>query len=163
MLTYKGYTARIEFDDTAEIFHGQVIGTRDVITFQATSVKELRAEFHHSVDDYLEFCATRKEQPDRPFSGRIALRIESELHRQASDCAARVGLSLNSWISAAIGESVSRPLVAGVADATDSRATAAPATASSRRATRETRLSGASLATDRQSPGPKRRRTPPHT
>ena len=162
MLTYKGYTARIEFDDNAEIFHGQVIGTRDVITFQATSVKELRAEFHHSVDDYLEFCATRKEQPDRPFSGRIALRIESELHRHASDCAARVGLSLNSWISAAIGEAVARPLLAGVADATNSRATSAPAAASSRRTISASRSSGASLATDRPSSGPRRRRRNPH-
>lgn len=163
MLTYKGYTARIEFDDTAEIFHGQVIGTRDVITFQATSVKELRAEFHHSVDDYLEFCATRKEQPDRSFSGRIALRIESELHRQASDCAAMVGLSLNSWISASIDESVSRRLVAGVADATGSRTSSAPAAVSPHRATTGIRSSGASLSTDRPSPGPRRRRTPPHS
>jgi predicted HicB family RNase H-like nuclease len=31
---YKGYIARVEYDDDAGIFHGEVINTRDVITFQ---------------------------------------------------------------------------------------------------------------------------------
>ena len=34
MMQHKGYTGKVEFDDEAEIFHGEVIGLRDVITFQ---------------------------------------------------------------------------------------------------------------------------------
>jgi len=41
MMNYQGYMAKVEFDDQAGIFHGQVINTRDVITFQGTSVAEL--------------------------------------------------------------------------------------------------------------------------
>lgn len=59
MLNYKGYIAHIEFDDEAELFHGEVINTRDVVTFQATTAHELKKEFIASVDDYLAFCAER--------------------------------------------------------------------------------------------------------
>ena len=55
MLNYKGYTGHIEFDDEAGIFHGEVWGLRDVVTFQGRSVDELSQAFKDSVDDYLEF------------------------------------------------------------------------------------------------------------
>src|SRR5690606_9741 len=70
MMEYKGYRARVEFDDEAELFHGEVIGTRDVITFQGRSVEELKTAFADSVDDYLEFCASQGKAPDKPYSGR---------------------------------------------------------------------------------------------
>ncbi len=35
MMEYKGYMGpELEFDADAELFHGEVINTRDVITFQ---------------------------------------------------------------------------------------------------------------------------------
>lgn len=98
MLTHKGYTAHVEFDDEAGIFHGEVLDTRDVITFQGTSVQELTQAFHDSVDDYLEYCRERGEEPDKPFSGRLMLRVSPELHRRVSVQAHREGKSLNQWI-----------------------------------------------------------------
>jgi predicted HicB family RNase H-like nuclease len=65
MMEHKGYIGRVEFDDEADIFHGEVINTRDVITFQGQSVAELKTAFKESVEDYLAFCATRGEEPDR--------------------------------------------------------------------------------------------------
>jgi len=38
MLKYKDYISHIEFDDEAEIFHGEVINTRDVITFYGLTI-----------------------------------------------------------------------------------------------------------------------------
>jgi len=32
-MTYKSYEAIVEFDEDADIFHGEVINLRDVITF----------------------------------------------------------------------------------------------------------------------------------
>lgn len=75
MLRYKGFTGHVEFDDEAGLFHGEVIDLRDVITFQGTSVEELERAFQDSVDDYLEFCEERGEEPDKPFSGRLMLRL----------------------------------------------------------------------------------------
>ena len=69
MMQYKGYTGKVEYDDEAGIFHGEVINTRDVITFQGRSVVELREAFRDSVEDYLAFCAERDEEPEKPFPG----------------------------------------------------------------------------------------------
>jgi predicted HicB family RNase H-like nuclease len=99
MMQYKGYTARVNFDDDAGIFHGEVIDLRDVITFQGRSVERLREAFKESVDDYLDFCAARNEEPEKPFSGKLMVRIDPELHRKIHIQAQMRNKSLNSWIS----------------------------------------------------------------
>ena len=99
MLQYKGYTGHVEFDDEAGLFHGEVIDLRDVVTFQGKSVEELEGVFRDSVDEYLEFCEERGEDPDRPFSGRLMLRLSPGLHRDVYTRARREGKSINQWIA----------------------------------------------------------------
>ncbi len=98
MMEYKGYIGMVEFDDEASIFHGEVVNTRDVITFQGKSVAEIKKAFQESVDDYLEFCKERGEEPEKPFSGKFVLRMEPELHRALAVAARREKKSLNSLI-----------------------------------------------------------------
>lgn len=98
MMTYKGYTGQVEFDNEADIFHGEVIDTRDVITFQGKSVKELQQAFKDSIDDYLDFCEKRGEKPDKPFSGKFVLRLSPELHHKVYLKALESGKSLNAWV-----------------------------------------------------------------
>jgi predicted HicB family RNase H-like nuclease len=59
VMEYKGYVAKVEFDEDAEAFHGEVVNTRDIITFEGSSVAELKAALRDSVEDYLAFCAKR--------------------------------------------------------------------------------------------------------
>jgi predicted HicB family RNase H-like nuclease len=66
-MDYKGYVAVVNYDEDERIFSGEVINTRDVITFQGESVSELEKAFQYSVDDYLEFCESRDEEPEKPF------------------------------------------------------------------------------------------------
>ena len=99
MLEYKGYTGRVEFDDEAGLFHGEVLDTRDVITFRGQSVSELENAFRDSIDDYLDFCRERGEPPEKPFSGRFMVRMPPELHRQLYLEAKRDGKSLNQLIA----------------------------------------------------------------
>jgi predicted HicB family RNase H-like nuclease len=82
MLNYKGYIGHVEFDDEAEIFAGEVINTKDVITFQADTAHGLKQAFIDSIEDYFEFCKERNEDPEKPFSGKFNLRISPELHRE---------------------------------------------------------------------------------
>jgi predicted HicB family RNase H-like nuclease len=103
MLEHKGYRGYVEFDADAGIFHGEVLDTRDVITFQGTSVRELRKAFRDSVEDYLEFCAERGEEPEKPFSGRLMVRLTPELHRNLHIQAKREGKSLNQLIAEKLG------------------------------------------------------------
>jgi predicted HicB family RNase H-like nuclease len=74
-MTYKGYQARVHLDEDAGVFHGEVINTRDVITFQKSSVKQLKQAFEDSIDDYLDFCASRGEAPEKPFPGKISANL----------------------------------------------------------------------------------------
>ena len=98
-MKYKGYEALVSLDDEQGIFHGKVINIRDVITFQGQSVSELKQAFIESVEDYLEFCAQRGEEPEKPFSGRFVVRIDPELHKQIYIKAKQEGKSLNTWVS----------------------------------------------------------------
>ena len=98
MMEYKGYFGKVVFDDEANIFHGEVINLRDVVTFQGKTVEELRKAFHESVDDYLDFCAVRGEEPEKPYSGKFVVRVDPELHKIISIQARKKGKSLNSWI-----------------------------------------------------------------
>jgi predicted HicB family RNase H-like nuclease len=99
MMTYKGYSGNVRFDDEAELFHGEVLGVRDVVTFQGTTVDELKTAFEESIDDYLEFCEERSESPDKPFSGKFLLRLDPRLHRRLYEMSADEGESLNSWLT----------------------------------------------------------------
>ncbi len=102
MLNYKGYMGDVKFDEEAEIFHGEVMNTRDVITFQGSTVKTLKAAFKDSINDYLAFCKERGESPERPFSGKFNVRLDPELHREAYVAAKTAGISLNTWVVDAI-------------------------------------------------------------
>lgn len=108
MMECRGYVGKVEFDDEAAIFRGEVINTRDVITFQGESVGELMQAFHDSVDDYLAFCKERGEAPDKPFSGQFVTRISPELHRQVNVAAAVSGKSLNAWVTEQLQAAVQR-------------------------------------------------------
>lgn len=105
-LTYKGYIGEIAFDPDAGIFHGEVINTRDVITFQGDSASELQQAFVDSIEDYLEFCQTQGEDPERPFSGKFIVRVEPELHRQIFYRAREQDTSLNKWVREALEKAV---------------------------------------------------------
>ena len=98
MMKYRGYVGNVEFDEDADLFHGEVIGMRDVITFQGRSVDELRRAFRDSVDDYLAMCEEEDRDPDKPFSGKLLLRLTPELHRKASIAATKHKTSLNRWL-----------------------------------------------------------------
>ena len=98
MLEYKGYQGEVAFDADAKIFHGEVVGLKDVITFQGRSVKELEKAFKESVDDYLTWCKKRGEAPEKAFSGKLNLRIPSELHAKLARKALVQGVSLNTLI-----------------------------------------------------------------
>jgi predicted HicB family RNase H-like nuclease len=108
MMEYKGYIGHVEFDDEAGFFHGDVINTRDVITFQGTTVDELRRALKDSVECYLEFCAEMGKSPEKPFSGKFMLRIPPDLHRKAYESARKAGKSLNAWVADRLSETTAR-------------------------------------------------------
>ncbi len=121
MMEFKGYIGKVEFDDVAGVFHGEVVNTRDVITFQGQSVAQLKKAFRDSVRDYLAFCASRGEEPNKPFSGHFVTRIPPELHRQVNVAANLSGKSLNAWVSEQLQSAVARTGITGAKKAKTAR------------------------------------------
>ncbi len=99
MMNYKGYLAQIEFDDEMEIFHGEVINIRDVITFQGQSVAELRQAFQDSIEDYFDFCAERDETPESPVAGILTIRFSPEQQQRILQAANSSGKAFSDWIA----------------------------------------------------------------
>ncbi len=76
----------------AGILFGRVLDLDAVLTFEAETVRD-------TVDEYLDWCAERGKQPEKPFSGKLVLRIAPDVHRDAVIAATRDRKSLNSWLA----------------------------------------------------------------
>lgn len=107
-MEYKGYIGIVNYDSDAKIFHGDVINTKDVITFQGTSVKEIEKAFKDSVDDYLKWCKEEGVSPEKPYSGKFNLRISPELHREIAIASNKMNVSLNKFVEKALIDELSQ-------------------------------------------------------
>lgn len=105
-MTYKSYTARIDFDDRDNILVGRVLGLPDTvrISFHGETVTELTQDFHNAIDFYLKECAESGHAPTKPASGKLMLRIPPEVHGAALVAAQAAGTSLNQWATKALAE-----------------------------------------------------------
>lgn len=57
IMSCEGYNAKITYSEEDECFYGEVIGlSKNSITFEGTSVKNLQREFKNAIDDYLKYC-----------------------------------------------------------------------------------------------------------
>ena len=101
-VTYKGYTARVEFDDEDGIFFGKLAGIRDGVGFHGETVGELRAAFRAAVDDYVAVCAKLGKSPEKPFSGQLMVRIDPQVHANSALAAQLSGRSLAKWAEDAL-------------------------------------------------------------
>ncbi|MCE4072824.1 MULTISPECIES: type II toxin-antitoxin system HicB family antitoxin [Pseudomonas] len=105
-MKYQGYAARIEYSDDDGLFIGHVAGIRDVIGFHGESVSELRVAFEEAIDDYLATCEKLGREPQRPFSGKLSLRLDPQLHAQVAIKAELSNQSINQWVVDRLGEAV---------------------------------------------------------
>lgn len=107
MMSYKGYSARIDYDDEDGILVGRIAGIRDGVGFHAETVEGLRAAFEEAVDDYLETCARVGKEPQKAYSGKMMFRVDPETHRRAARAAELSGKSLNQWAEEVIDKAAS--------------------------------------------------------
>lgn len=113
MRPYKGYNAEIWFEEDDAAFHGIVAGIRDTVHFEGENPEDLVRAFRESVDDYLAFCAEHGKEPQKPYSGNIALRTTPEVHQLVGRVAASEGKSVNQWISDTIAEAARKQVDSG--------------------------------------------------
>ena len=98
-IEYKGYIAKIEFDDEDQILTGVVVGMDDLICFHAENTREIIPVFHKVIDNYLKACEEEGIQPQKSFSGRFMLRLPPQLHAKVAALASSAEKSINAWIA----------------------------------------------------------------
>lgn len=103
-MTYKGYQASIDYSDEDGCLVGRVVGIKDLITFHGTSVAQIRRAFKEALDFYLESCESRDESPDKPYSGKLMLRVPSEVHAAVARSAEISGKSINQWAAETLSQ-----------------------------------------------------------
>jgi predicted HicB family RNase H-like nuclease len=62
-MSYRGYSARVEFDDEDNIFVGRIVSLSDGVGFHSGTVEGFGAAFREAVDDYLTTCAKIGKAP----------------------------------------------------------------------------------------------------
>lgn len=98
-LKYKGYIGSVEYSEEDNCLFGKVIGmSKDVITYEGSSINELKADFEAGVDTYLESCIFRGVEPRKAFSGSLNVRLTPEIHNRISDIAQESGITINAYI-----------------------------------------------------------------
>ena len=124
-MRHKGYTGILEVDDESGLIFGRVAGIRDVVTFQGETVAAARRSFEESVDFYIDICRQQGDEPQEPFSGRILVRVDPELHRALAVAADARRIELDALVE--------QTLSAAFAERRVESGSAAPAKAKSRK------------------------------
>lgn len=101
-ITYKGYSAAVHFDARDGIFVGKVQGIGDSVTFHADTAKGLEDAMREAVDDYLDGCKQSGKTPQKPYSGKVSLRMPSALHKDLAEMAREQKTSVNELIVSAL-------------------------------------------------------------
>lgn len=106
-LEYKGYKGSVEYCKGDDCLVGKVIGMhKDLIAYEGGTLAELREDFKAAVDSYIEGCLADGIEPRKPFSGKLILRMSSDLHGKVAMAASASGTTINDFITSTLARSV---------------------------------------------------------
>ena len=85
-----------------------LLNYKGYISYEGETVSELVSDFEGAVDEYLSSCKARGVKPAKPYSGRLVLRMPSDLHSKVATTAAGLGMTINGFINTAILDELSK-------------------------------------------------------
>jgi predicted HicB family RNase H-like nuclease len=98
-MTYRGFTAAIEYDEESGHLVGRVIDSDSAITFGVDpKTQEPREVFETLIDEHLAYCRKRGIEPSKSYSGRFQVRLGPDLHREIDTTARARGMSINDFM-----------------------------------------------------------------
>ena len=103
-LKYNDFIGSVHFSTEDEVFYGKLMGVDDLVTFEGSSVQELKESFVEAVDDYLELCKSINKSPHKSYKGTFNVRINPALHKRIAHTSIELGLSLNQFVEQAIND-----------------------------------------------------------
>lgn len=85
--------------------------SKTLILYEGQTLDELRKDFEDGIDSYLEGCRVDGVEPAKPYSGRLNLRMFSELHSRVAAFVQASGTTINDFINKAIKDELKRVAV----------------------------------------------------
>jgi len=107
MMKFKGYVAKIEFDEEDRLFIGHLAGIKDIVGFHGSSVDELEKAFRESVDNYISISLETGRAAQKPYSGKLMLRVPPNTHAAVAIASRVQGKSINQWASEVLNKAAS--------------------------------------------------------
>ena len=101
-LSYDGFTANIHYSPADEVFFGKLIGVNDLVTFEGTSVEELKQGMKEAVEDYVETCKALGKSPEKSYKGVFNVRVSSDLHKKIALLASQYDVTLNDFVKSVL-------------------------------------------------------------
>ena len=103
IMEYRGYLPLVRYSEEDGCFVGEVAGLyRHGISFEGATEEEIRKDFEHAIDFYLD----TEPNPEKPFPGVLTIEIPPEIHLAICRRAQSSGSSLDAWLVQEIRESV---------------------------------------------------------
>ncbi|MCK5665760.1 MAG: type II toxin-antitoxin system HicB family antitoxin [Thiotrichaceae bacterium] len=102
ILKYKEYEGTVEVDMDRLVCRGKILFIDDLVTYVASSLDTIQAEFEAAVDDYIETCKSLGKKPHKSLKGQFNVRIPPEAHKLACKRAITDDVSLNDVVVKAL-------------------------------------------------------------
>ena len=106
LLQYKDYLGSVHFNADDEIFYGKIECIDDLISFEGTTVDELKTAFIEAVEDYIDLCKIPGKPNEKSYKGSFNIRISPAVHKQAKRLAVMQRISLNQFIQQAVEQAI---------------------------------------------------------
>ena len=106
ILKLKDFIGSVHFSTDDEVFYGKIEGIDDLVTFEGTTVKEIKKSFNEAVEDYIELCRKTGKKIFKSYKGSFNIRISPSLHKKAVQKSHILGISLNQLVKNAIEREV---------------------------------------------------------
>lgn len=108
-MKYKGYIGSVEFSEEDNCLYGKVQGLHGtLISYEGSTVDDIREDFEGAVDDYLESCRERGIEPAKPYSGKFMVRMATDLHSKVAALAQSTGTTINEIVNRAVRKELER-------------------------------------------------------
>lgn len=103
IIKYKGYWAKVEYSDEDECFCGVIEGLKkDSISFEGSTVKELKKDFKDAIEHYLSVCKANNCEPEKQAKGSLNVRLGAKLHNEAKLKSIEKNITINELIKEAV-------------------------------------------------------------
>jgi predicted HicB family RNase H-like nuclease len=107
-LLYKDYIGSVHFNADDELFYGKIEGIDDLVSFEGSTVAELKSAFEEAVEDYIKICKENGKNNEKSYKGSFNVRIPPDVHKKAKRLAIMKGISLNQFVQKAVENEVER-------------------------------------------------------